>query len=186
MRVKDKYKTLLSYLNNEKRDQAITFITEEYDRYTQHFTKLLNCFSSCAQLPLSFRNSMKSVGNLYSSYYPQYAKVYVKMRSDLYDLFMVPKTFSLEKLFDIMKNSVSQMNKLVMPMFRETSTHVQTILSEIPNNVDLPRGFQTADDLSTLCQSSDDNSTFLDLLPAINTYMSQNPDALSDTSCKMS
>ena len=188
MRVKDKYKTLLSYLNNNKRDQAITFISEIYDKYTQHGTKLLNCLSSCTQLPLSIKNSIKSMANLYSPYYPQYAKVYVKMRSDLYDFFVVSKTFSLERWFDIMKNSVGQMNKLIMPVFRETSTHVQTILSEIPNNVDLPRGFQTADDLSTLCQSiaSDDNSTYLDLMPSISTYMSQNPDALSDTSCKMS
>ena len=186
MRVKDKYKTLVSYLNNEKRVQAIDLITEEYDKYTQHFTNLVNCLSSCTQLPLSFRNSFKSLVNLCSPYYPQFAKVYVNMRSDLHDLFIVSKTFSLERLFDIIKNFVGQINKLVMPVFRETSAHVQTCLSEIPNNVDLPRGVQTADDLSRLCQSIGDNSTFLDLLPSINTYMSQNPNALSNTSCKMS
>ena len=188
MKVKDKYKTLVSYLNNEKRDQAIDLVTKECDKYAQHFTKLQNSLSSCTQLPLSFRNSFKSVVNIDLSYYPQVAKVYVNMRSDLNDLFMVSKTFSLERLFDIIKNSVGQINKFFMPMLREISACVQTTLSEIPNNVDLPRSFQTADDLSTSWQSiaNDDNSTILDLMPSISTYMSQNPDALSDTSCGIS
>ena len=186
MRVKDKYKTLLSYLNNEKRDQAVDLIAKECDRYIQHFGKILNWLSSCTQLPLSFRNSFKSMVNVYLSFYPQFAKVYVNMRSDLYDLFMVSKTCSLERFFDIIKKSVGQMNKLAMPLFREISAGVQTFLSEIPNNIDLPRGLQTADDLSMLCQPSDDNSSLLDFVPAINTYLSQNPDALSDTSCEIS
>ena len=188
MRVKDKCKTLVSYLNNnDKRDQAIDLITKEYDKYIQYLTKLLSCLSSCTQLPLSVRNSFKSLVNIYSSYYPQVvAKVLVNMRSDLYDLFMVSKTFSLERFFDITINSIDQMNKLTMPMFREASACVQTVLSAIPNNIVLPRVFQTAGDLSMLCLSSDDNSTYLDYLSSINAYMSQNPDALSNTWCKIS
>ena len=196
MRVKDKYKALVSYLNDGERDQAITFITAEYDRYTQYSTKLLNCLSSCTQLPLSLRNSLKSllVNNL-SSCYPQIAKVYVNMRSDLYDLFninIMSKTLLnlLEGSFHIIENFEGQLNKLFMPMLHELSTFIQTILSdsEILNNVDLPRSLQTADDLSMLWQSiaSDNNSTVLDFMSSFNTYLPQNPDALSNTLCKMS
>ena len=184
MGVKDKYKTLVSYLNNRKRDEAITLMTEEMDKHTQDFTKLLNCICSCTQLSLSIR---KVFGNFTSwNYYPQYAKIYVNMRSDLYDLLIMSKTFSWEKFFDIIKTSSDQMNKISMSLNHELSACIQTILSEIPNNVELPRGLQTAADLSMLCQSSDNNSTYLDFLSSMKTYFSQNQDALSDTSCEIS
>ena len=187
MGAKDKYKTLVSYLNNRKRDEAITFITEEVDKHVQHFTKVLNFISSCTQFPLSIRNFFTFFGNFSSSnYYPQFAKIYVNMRSDLYDLLIMSKTFSWEKFFDIIKTSSDQMNKISMSLNHELSACTQTILSEIPNNIELPRGIQTAADLLMLCQSSDNNSTYLDFLSSMKMYFSQNQDALSDTSCEIS
>ena len=184
MRVKDKYKTLVSYLNDEKSDRAIAFIAEEYDKYKQHITIILNYLSS--KLSLSCGNACKSLANVFSLFFPQAAKLYVNVRWDLYDL--VSKTFSMEKLEEIFNNSLIQADKLIKPMYREYFALLQAFLSEIPNDLDLPRGLQTGNDLLMLFQStaSDDNSTYLDYLSSVNTYMSQNPDALSNTSCKIS
>ena len=183
LRVREKYKTLLSYLNEGKKSKAIAYINEANEKYLQFFMNVLHAFTSTKISP-SIRNCFKRLMDTMSSFYLQLAKAYVNMRSDLFALLIVSKTFSMDKIAEIVLTCNDQFDQALVPFFRELSTLTQTLYSTIPELKNNPLiSFQTAADLLLPFQSADSNIGFWDYFPTACSYVSQHQNTLSDASC---
>ena len=185
MRVKDKYKIIVSYLNNGKRDQAIALITEAHENSLQYFSKVTNYACSLPEISLALRNCFKHLVSLISSVFPQMAKNYVNTRSDIYDL-IVSKTFSLDKMVEILEIGEYQSNEMTVSVYREFSLLVQTAAgnSKLPDNSST--GYKIAADMLLPFQSTNSKVDMLDYVSTVNTYISQHQNTLSDVSCNIS
>ena len=180
MRVKDKYKIILSYLNDGKKDQAIDLITEAHEKSLQYFSKVINYVNSLPKIPLALRNSFERLVSLISSAFPEIAKDYVNTRSAAYNL-IVSKTFSLVKIVEILDSGLFKSNEITVSVYREFSTLIQAV-----NSDNSPMGYKIAADLLVLFQSSNSNVDMLDYVSTVNTYISQHQKHLSDVSCSIS
>ena len=180
MNVKDKYKIILSYLNDGKRDQAIALITEAHEKSLQYFLRVMNYINSFPKIPLTLRNSFQHLVSLISSVSLKMAKSYVDMRSDVYN-FIISNTFSLDKMIEIVETGGLQSNETLTSIYREFSTLIQMV-----NHDNSPMGYKIAADLLLPFQSSDRNLDMVDYASAVNTYISQHQNKLSDVSCNVS
>ena len=183
MRVKDKYKIILSYLNDGKRDQAIDLIIEAHEKSLQYFSKIVNYVNSLPKIPFALRNSFECLVSLISSVFPQMVKNYVNTRSAIYNL-IVSKTFSLVKMVEILETGGDKSNEMTVSVYHEFSTLIQAV-----NYDNSPMGYKIAADLLLPFQSSNSNVDMLDYVSTVNTYISQHQKHeahLSDASCSIS
>ena len=180
MRVKDKYKIILSYLNDGKKDQAIDLITKAHEKSLQYFSKVINYVNSLPKIPLALRNRFERLVSLILSAFPEIAKNYVNTRSAAYNL-IVSKTFSLVKIVEILDSGLDKSNEITVSVYREFSTIIQAV-----NSDNSPMGYKIAADLLLPFQSSNSNVDMLDYVSTVNTYISQHQNHLSDVSCSIS
>ena len=124
-----------------------------------------------------------------SSYFSQYAKAYVDMRLDLYTLYIVSKTPSVDKVVDILVTYNDLVNRATLPVhvMREISVFLQTlftVFTNFQNNV--PICVQAGADMLLPFQLTDSRLGFCDHFDIASSYVSQNQDTLSNASCIIS
>ena len=116
VRVKDQCKTLISYLNDGKNDQAVTFIIDELqDNCIQHIMKHMNYYCSFIEVPHSTRSAI----DLMPAILPPCVKYFVGLRTCLYN-YLIRETISLDKLNAIM---TAQQNTTKDVTFGEAFQH---------------------------------------------------------------
>ena len=115
--VREKYKTLLSYSYEGRKDIAIAYISKANEKYLQFFMNVLHALASETRTSSSIRNCFKQLIDPMSSFYSQLAIAYVNMHSDLYTLLLLSKTFSVDKIAEIIQTSVDQVDKALIPFF---------------------------------------------------------------------
>ena len=184
LRVREKCKTLLSYLNDGKRDQAVAYTVKANEKHLQYLTELACITSSSAKIHPSLREKLNLLVHPVSSYFPQLAKAYVDMHLDLYTLLKASKTPSVDKVVDIIVTYNDQVNKTTLPVVREFSAIIQIFFTIYPNfQNNAPICLQAGANMLLPFQSADSNLGFYDRFNTASSYVSQNQDKLSNASC---
>ena len=189
LRVREKCKMLLLYLNEGKREQAVAYIIEANKNYLQYFTEATHNMSSSANIHPSLREKLNLLIGPVSSYFCQYAKAYVDMRLDLYTLYIVSKTPSVDKVVDILVTYNDLVNRATLPVYvmREISIFLQTLFTLFPNfQNNVPICVQAGADMLLPFQLTDSRLGFCDHFDIASSYVSQNQDTLSNASCIIS
>ena len=184
LRVREKCKMLLLYLNEGKRDQAVVYVTEANENYYRYFTELTRIMSSSAMIHPSLREKWNLLIGSISSFLPQFAKAYVDTRLDLYTVLILSKTPSVDKVVNILKTYNDQVNKATLPVFRGISALMQTTFTVFPNyQNNAPTTVQVGADILSSFQLADSNLRLFDRFNLASSYVSQNQDNLSNASC---
>ena len=187
LRGREKCKTLLSYLNEGKRDQAVAYIVKANEKYLHCFRECARIMSSSAKSYPSFREKLNRLIGPMSSSYPQLVKAYVDARLDLYTVLIVSKTPSVNEVVDIIVTYNDQVDKAALPFLREASAFMQTLFTVFPNSQNnAPICFQAGADILLPFKSVDNNLGFCDRFDIASSYVSQNQDTLSNASCIIS
>jgi len=82
--VREKYKILLSFLNDRKSKEAIAYINNENNECIQYCTKLLDVLTSSVWFTPGLRNAFEPLFG-FVPYFLQMAQIYVTFRCDIQD-----------------------------------------------------------------------------------------------------
>ena len=179
LRVQEKYNTLLPYLNEGKKDQAVAYIVEANEKYLQYCTEAARIIYSLETIHFSLREKLKVCIGLELSSFPQFVKAYVDMRLDLYTFLIVSKTpSSVDKVIDALETYLDQCSKASLRLLRAYSEIFQMVLTVYPNYQ--PTAVQALADMLLPFQSADSNLGFFDQVTTVSSYVSRNQDMLSN------
>lgn len=114
--VREKFKKLWSYLNGGKKDQAVAYIIEANEKHIHYATSFIRIMCSSPEIHPSIREKLNLLVDPISRCFPQLAKAYVDMRSDLHTLWIVKKSISVHKAFEIYEAFDDQLVNVAFPI----------------------------------------------------------------------
>jgi len=183
--VRQKYRILLSFLNDRKSEEAIAYITKENDECIQYCTKLLqlrNAMVSSPWFATGVRNAYEPLVGIMSCF-PQIAQVYVALRRDIQTM-VVSKTFTVRNLNYQVDIFADQAQKIVLPWLHRLAEVVQSLISTFP---DAPVHLKTLGDLLAFQSGADVSGNFDigDYLDKAISYISHKQCISPDTPCSI-
>lgn len=163
MQVRDKYKTVLLLLYDGKNEQAVAYMKEPLNKYSD----MLGSYNAF-QISSAFRSVLVDLLKALLEAIPQFVPAYVAMRSNLWTLAMT-KAVTNEKAYDILESLIVQLNEALMPALLKFLELSQKVFSLVPELQSKPAFLQSFTEMSL----KHSNLNITHCLTMVHSYISQ-------------